>query len=87
MHAQLFPEVLVDETLLAAAYSAESVLIEIIFIVGPLIVALFVALASPALAVAAGGVLRESLPAQAALAAGTGAALLAAVAARFLLGR
>jgi predicted MFS family arabinose efflux permease len=46
-----FRQVLVDETLLAAAYSAESVLIEIIFIVGPLIVALFVALASPALAV------------------------------------
>jgi MFS family permease len=40
-----------DEALLAAAYSLESVLIELIFIVGPLIVAIFVALASPALAV------------------------------------
>ena len=40
-----------DEELLAAAYSLESVLIELIFIIGPLIVALFVALASPALAV------------------------------------
>lgn len=46
-----FRRVLADEALLAAAYSAESVLIEIIFIVGPLVVALFVAFASPAMAV------------------------------------
>ena len=46
-----FRQMLVDDALLAAAYSAESVLIEIIFIVGPLIVALFVAFASPAMAV------------------------------------
>ena len=41
-----------DDALLAAAYSLESVLIETIFIVGPLLVALFVALVSPAAAVA-----------------------------------
>lgn len=46
-----FRQVFADDALLAAAYSAESVLIEIIFIVGPLLVALFVALASPASAV------------------------------------
>jgi MFS family permease len=46
-----FRQVLADDALLAAAYSAESVLIEIIFIVGPLVVALFVAFASPAMAV------------------------------------
>ena len=40
-----------DEPLLAAAYSLESILIEFIFIVGPMLVAAFVALASPALAV------------------------------------
>lgn len=40
-----------DEGLLAAAYSLESVLIELIFIVGPLLVALFVAAATPAAAV------------------------------------
>jgi MFS family permease len=40
-----------DDPLLAAAYSAESVLIETIFIVGPLLVALFVAYASAAAAV------------------------------------
>jgi MFS family permease len=40
-----------DDPLLAAAYSAESVLIEIIFIVGPMLVAVFVALASAAAAV------------------------------------
>lgn len=40
-----------DEVLLAAAYSAESVLIEIVFIVGPMLVALFVAFASPGAAV------------------------------------
>jgi hypothetical protein len=42
---------LADDALLAAAYSLESVLIETIFIVGPVLVALFVALASPAIAV------------------------------------
>lgn len=46
-----FRQVLADDALLAAAFSAESVLIEIIFIVGPLVVALFVALATPAMAV------------------------------------
>ena len=46
-----FRQTFVDDALLAAAYSAESVLIEIIFIVGPLLVALFVALASAASAV------------------------------------
>ena len=40
-----------NEELLSAAYSLESVLIELIFIVGPLLVALFVALASAAAAV------------------------------------
>lgn len=40
-----------DDPLLAAAYSLESVLIELVFIVGPMLVALFVALASPATAV------------------------------------
>lgn len=42
-----------EETLLSTAYSLESVLIEMIFIVGPMLVALFVALASPAFAVLA----------------------------------
>jgi MFS family permease len=42
---------LADDTLLGTAYSLESVLIELIFIVGPMIVALFVATASPAAAV------------------------------------
>lgn len=41
-----------EDALLAAAYSLESVLIETIFILGPLLVALFVALVSPAAAVA-----------------------------------
>ncbi|HYD56141.1 MAG TPA: MFS transporter [Burkholderiales bacterium] len=40
-----------DEGLLSTAYSLESVLIELIFIVGPLVVAVFVALATPAAAV------------------------------------
>jgi len=40
-----------DSALLAAAYSAESVLIEIIFILGPMLVALFIAAASAAAAV------------------------------------
>ena len=42
---------LADESLLSAAYSLEAVLIELIFIAGPLIVALFVAFFSPAGAV------------------------------------
>ena len=41
-----------DDALLAAAYSLESVLIETIFIIGPLLVAFFVAVISPAAAVA-----------------------------------
>lgn len=40
-----------DDPLLAAAYSLESVLIETVFIVGPILVALFIALASPVAAV------------------------------------
>lgn len=40
-----------DEMQLATAYSLESVLIELIFILGPVLVALFVAYASPATAV------------------------------------
>jgi len=40
-----------EDALLSAAYSLESVLIELIFIVGPMLVALFVAVASPAVAV------------------------------------
>lgn len=46
-----FKRRLADDASLAAAYSLESVLIETIFIVGPVLVALFVAFASPALAV------------------------------------
>jgi MFS family permease len=46
-----FRQRLADDGLLATAYSLESVLIEVIFIVGPLVVALFVAVASPAAAV------------------------------------
>jgi MFS family permease len=46
-----FRQSLADDALLSAAYAAESVLIEIIFIVGPLIVALLVAFAAPAAAV------------------------------------
>jgi MFS family permease len=46
-----FRQRLRKDDLLAAAYSLESVLIELIFIVGPLAVALFVALASAAMAV------------------------------------
>jgi predicted MFS family arabinose efflux permease len=46
-----FRQVLADDALLAAAYSVESVLIELVFIAGPLLVALFVAFASPAVAV------------------------------------
>lgn len=40
-----------DDLLLATAYSLESVLIELIFIIGPLLVALFVAFASASVAV------------------------------------
>ena len=40
-----------EDVLLATAYSVESVLIEVIFILGPMLVALFVAFASPAAAV------------------------------------
>lgn len=46
-----FRQQLGDEPLLAAAFSLEAVLIETIFIVGPMLVALFVALASAAAAV------------------------------------
>ena len=46
-----FKQRLRDEALLATAYSLESVLIELIFIFGPVLVAMFVALASPAAAV------------------------------------
>jgi MFS family permease len=40
-----------EDALLSTAYSLESVLIELIFIVGPMLVALFVAIATPAMAV------------------------------------
>lgn len=46
-----FRQRLRDESLLGAAYSLESVLIELIFIAGPMLVALLVALASPEAAV------------------------------------
>jgi MFS family permease len=46
-----FKQRLKDDQLLATAYSLESVVIELIFILGPVIVAAFVALASPAAAV------------------------------------
>lgn len=46
-----FKQRLMEDALLAAAYSLESVVIEMIFIVGPVLVAMFVALASPAAAV------------------------------------
>jgi predicted MFS family arabinose efflux permease len=46
-----FKQRLSNDALLATAYSLESVLIELIFIVGPMLVALFVAAASPAAAV------------------------------------
>ena len=46
-----FKQQLAEDQLLATAYSLESVLIELIFILGPVIVAMFVALASPAAAV------------------------------------
>lgn len=46
-----FKQKLKEEALLATAYSLESVLIELIFILGPVLVAMFVALASPAAAV------------------------------------
>ncbi len=46
-----FKQRLQDDALLATAYSLESVVIELIFILGPVLVAMFVALASPATAV------------------------------------
>ncbi|HUN67400.1 MAG TPA: MFS transporter [Burkholderiales bacterium] len=46
-----FKQRLQEDALLATAYSLESVVIETIFIVGPVLVAVFVALASPAAAV------------------------------------
>lgn len=46
-----FRQRLGDDALLATAYSLESVLIELIFIAGPMLVATFVALASPRMAV------------------------------------
>jgi MFS family permease len=46
-----FKQRLSDDGLLATAYSLESVLIELIFIIGPMLVALFVAVASAAAAV------------------------------------
>ncbi len=46
-----FKHRLQEQALLATAYSLESVLIELIFILGPVLVAAFVALASPAAAV------------------------------------
>jgi MFS family permease len=46
-----FKQQLKNDQLLATAYSLESVVIEMIFILGPVIVAIFVALASPAAAV------------------------------------
>jgi len=45
-----FRQQLKEDQLLATAYSLESVVIEMIFILGPVIVAIFVALASPAAA-------------------------------------
>lgn len=46
-----FKQRLVDDTLLSTAYSLESVLIELIFVVGPMLVAAFVATAPPGAAV------------------------------------
>lgn len=46
-----FKQRLKDDALLATAYSLESVVIEMIFILGPVLVSIFVALASPAAAV------------------------------------
>jgi MFS family permease len=46
-----FKQQLAEDPLLATAFSLESVVIELIFILGPVIVAMFVALASPAAAV------------------------------------
>ena len=46
-----FKQQLKEDLLLTTAYSLESVVIELIFILGPVIVAVFVALASPAAAV------------------------------------
>jgi MFS family permease len=46
-----FKQQLKDDQLLSTAYSIESVVMEMIFILGPVVVAIFVALASPAAAV------------------------------------
>lgn len=46
-----FKQKLQEDALLATAYSLESILIELIFILGPVLVTIFVALASPAAAV------------------------------------
>jgi MFS family permease len=46
-----FKQRLREDALLSTAYSLESILIELIFILGPVLVAVFVALASPAAAV------------------------------------
>jgi hypothetical protein len=46
-----FRQRLADELLLSTAYSLESVLIEMIFILGPLLVSLFIAVARPSTAV------------------------------------
>ncbi len=46
-----FKQRLKDDALLTTAYSLESVVIELIFILGPVLVAVFVAIASPAAAV------------------------------------
>lgn len=43
---------LADEALLATAYSTDSILIEVMFIAGPMLVAVFVAYATPGMAVA-----------------------------------
>jgi MFS family permease len=46
-----FKQRLQEQALLTTAYSLESILIELIFLLGPMLVAIFVALASPAAAV------------------------------------
>jgi MFS family permease len=66
----LYPRLLADPALLRSAYSLDSALIEVLFIVGPALVALFVALGRPYWAVlfsaacaAAGGALFARTPA------------------------
>jgi hypothetical protein len=51
MRTYLKRRLVADDGLLSAAYSLESVLIELLFIVGPMLVALFVAWSSPHVAV------------------------------------